>query len=217
MTAPAVSSTTDYASPASNATSWQIFTGLSVNKGSILAVSARIESGGGGSNLSTASSGWQQLGTTVQDNGGGFQTSSAVFYKTQNGSGEFTLASTVSMQFTAMLVAIDSAEEIEATVTADSANPPSHTISASGARDVLWIAVASSGTGAASGGPLGYSGFDKADPAGEDGPFTAVAYRSTRAMTENPATFTGVSGETAAWTIALYVDRRRKARGGAII
>lgn len=211
MSAPAVVATVAYVGPASDATSWQPFSSVSVNKGSVIIVSA--DGDPTNPTLTTASSNWTKLGQN-DDSGGAYHSSSAVFYKTADGTGEFTVSSSNSQQFTAILLRVDTAKAVSGTVASDTNNPPSHT---TGSRPMLWVAGLTCAGGAnASSAPAGYSGFITAT-AGSNGASTALAYRTVTSGSENPGTFSGVSAEAgSAWTIAIG-GRRRRAGAGAFI
>lgn len=216
MTAPSVVSATAYAGPDSDGTSWEILSGVAINKGSILAVSAAT---GGGTTLSTASTGWAKLGQ-INDGQGSFRTSSAVFYATRDiASSTFTLSSTGSQRFTAILLKISDGGVVEGTGATDTNDCPNHTLSR--ARDVLWVGVVSAAEGdVADSAPAGFGGLTT-QAGNNDKAGTSLAYRTALAdLSENPGTFSMASGGSgkagAAWTIAAYKNRQRP-RGTAII
>lgn len=210
MTFPSVVAATAYSS-SGNVTSWTPFTGVSVNKGSIVVVSAD----GGSTNLTTSSDGWARLGE-VDDSGGSFLATSAVFYKTKDGSGDLVIASSASEAMTAILLRISGGGSVIGSVTVDSGDPPS--LSIPGTRDALWVVALTSQSTDSATSPTDYS--SKTESLGGTGkPSTYIARRTNRANSENPAGWGGDPGGSranAAWTIALY-KARRGARAGALI
>ena len=206
MTFPSVVGSTGYASSGA-VTSWDIFSGVSVAKGSILVI------GGGETNavLSTASTGWVKLGQSSSSPGTGGVVS-AIFYASAANTA-FTLASDTSSKFTAVLFRTTGGGTVSATSTTNSADPPSHSISST--RDALWVAANIIDGTNPSAAPSGYSGFyvKVGDPA--NGADVAVSYRTNAASSENPGAFTGGVSTGVVWTIALY--RRRKVRCGGTL
>lgn len=208
MTFPTLVGTTGYVQNTAG-TSWPVFSGVSVNRGSIILVSC----GSASATLSTASTGWQKV-SQVDDTDGPNQGSAALFRAIANNSA-FTVSSSASRKFAAALVRISSGGTVSATAAGDSENPPTHTISS--VEDVLWVeGFSSAGDSVASSPSTGYGGLITAQSDGSAGSTSiSLAYRTNRASSENPSALSGING-TSAWTIALYYFRR-KIRGGGTI
>lgn len=208
MTFPSVVGTTGYVQN-SAATSWPAFSGVSVNRGSVILVSVGLSA----ATLTTASAGWQKVGQ-VDDTDGPNQGSAALFKATANNSA-FTVSSSASRKFAAVLVRTTGGETVSATATGDSEDPPTHTISS--VEDVLWVeGFSSAGASIASSPSTGYGGLRTAQGDGSAGSTSiSLAYRTSRASSENPSALFGIDG-TSAWTVALYGLRRRVRTGGTI-
>jgi len=207
MTFPSVVAATGYVQ-SSDTTSWAVYTGVNVNHGSILIVSAA-----GLPTLSTASSGWSKLGQQNHDDLGiDDDIASAVFYKTADtASDSFTLDSTIAKQFSAVLIRVSGGGTVSGSSSSTS-NPPNHSIAST--RDVLWVtAVSAGGTDIAAGAPSGYSGLTTAQGF-SDGVSTSIGYKTATASSDNPGLFSGIiANGVASWTIALYASRNRRSSG----
>lgn len=205
MTVPTYT-TTEYTGSASDSNSWAVFTGVSVDRGSILLVVA-----GDNVTLSTASSGWQKLGQ-----GTGSGSAFAVFRKTVSGSGDFTLASSGVSQFSALLVKVSGGGSVSGTV-AGSSNPPNHNIGTT--RDALWVAAL--GIDGAIGlvsqpaaAPTGFSDLTDVASSGSGGSWLYAAFKSASGdSSENPGAFTPSGVGELSWTIALYAGGGRRSGG----
>lgn len=208
MTFPSVVATSGYVQNTA-VTSWAVFSGVSVNRGSVILVSC----GSSAATLTTASAGWLKVGQ-VDDTDGSNQGSAALFRATADNTA-FTLASSASRKLAAVLVRISGGGTVSATATADSEDPPTHTISS--VEDVLWVeGFSSAGDSIASSPSTGYSGLRTAQSDGSGGSTSiSLAYRTNRASSENPSALFGING-TSAWTIATYSERRKIRAGGTL-
>ena len=208
MTFPAVVGTTGYVENSAT-TSWAVFSGINVNRGSIILVSC----GSSSATLTTASTGWQKVGQ-VDDTDGPNQGSAALFRATANNTA-FTVASSASRKFAAVLVRTSGGGVVSATATGDSENPPTHVISS--VEDVLWVeGFSSAGDSIAASPSTGYGGLRTAQSDGSAGSTSiSLAYRTSRPSSENPSALSGING-TSAWTIAIYGARRKVRTGGTI-
>ncbi len=212
MTFPSVVGATGYVQNSAT-TSWAVFSGVTVRRGSIIVVSA---GGDGTAVLSTASAGWVKVGQ-VDDTSGSFTGSSALFKATVDNTA-FTVAVTASRKLSAILFRATGGGTVSGTATADTINPPTHSIGAT--HDVLWVeAMSSADDNVASSASSGYSGLTTATSDGSTGSAsTSLAYRTNRASSEDPGPMAAPSTArcTAAWTIALYNGRRKIRAGGTL-
>jgi hypothetical protein len=199
MAFPSVVATTNYDSGTTAATTWTAFTGHAVSVGDLLVV---IVSSDGTPTLSAA--GWTLLGKV---NGPGTN-ASAIFWKLAASSTEsFTLTSSASELFTAILYRISGADSIDGVSRTSDLNNTPPPLSTGVARDYLWIVTSHYFTGAnvVTDAPAGYSGLSSRAGASGDSnsSIVAAAHKTANAASETPAAFTP-PGNFANWTLAVW-------------
>jgi hypothetical protein len=211
MSAPSVIDLTSYEA-LSAATSWPIFSGLAINKGSVLVVASSVA---GYQSFSTASPGWTMIGEAFSGITGFNQdVATAVFAKTGDAdSDSFTLAMSDSQHASAILVRVGNAEEVSGTPSEASKDPPSHSIDKS--RPARWITAFANPQQNATAAPSGYSGLTTV---GSGAAKLAVAHRALSTKTENPGLFAtlGAPNQSVVWTVASYNFKRRTSCSGFI-
>lgn len=194
-------SSTGFASPASNATSWTPFTALDLSNCNLAVL---VISSDGTPTLTTSSSGWVKLGQTSAS----ASPTTAIFYKLSPTASEtFALASSGSEQYSAVLVRVNNTTNISGTgvgaAASANADPPSH--NAGAARNHLWIAVGGwDDIITASGAPSGYSNLTTATAAGASGASSAAATKFLNAQTEDPGGFTSASETWVTYTLSIW-------------
>lgn len=196
----------------SAATSWAVFSGVAVKKGDIVAVAAKNPSGLG-VGLSTASAGWEELGTA------GNSTSNAtrvgIFYALADAAAsDFSVSFTNTVTATAILFRKSAVDFTEGTSISGASDPPEHEIPLGSVRSAMWVAIVGAEAGrTTSGAPSGYTGLTFDSGSGSR-PGLYLAYRLASANSEDPGVFGpdvsgGISNIKVAWTLALYNPRRK--------
>jgi hypothetical protein len=195
-------------------------TGRTAGEG-LLAIIAFDQNG----TMSTTSTGWVKIlqvtnGTTV---------TTAVFYKKNAAGGaadDLAVTTTLAERGAAMITRLtgqDTTIDCDTTGANNatgSADPPNHT-PAGGSKEYLWVAAAGTDQEVAvTAAPSGYTDFsNQVGPT--SGASVGWAGKIATASAENPATFTQVSNEWCAFTIAIppagggappFVPRRRRDR-----